>query len=138
LRFSSPDPVISLPLHFRAVTIHRVGPAPDSTPHRKNLGRVLVTIDDLDALIGLLRQSDPSNDLTVQFEGGYFTDPEDMRRLSDQELKKLRINVNSVQVFLDSTQAIAIGHEETCDNIYRLWARPRATKEGYSRAPERA
>ena len=37
------------------VTVHRVGPAPEeAAPHRQNLGRVQVTIDDLDALMTLL------------------------------------------------------------------------------------
>ena len=76
------------------MAITRVGLTPNGVPHSKHLGRVLVTIDDLQALMELL--SDRQVNSTgaplsgVQFQGGTFTDPEDLRRLSDEEARSLR------------------------------------------------
>lgn len=113
------------------MAIHRVGPAPDTTPHRQNLGRVLVTIDDLDALMQLVRQNlGEGLELGIQFEGGYFTEAEDLRRLSDEESKSLKIHTADIEIHLAHSQAVVIGNEQQAQDIYRLWARPRENHSG--------
>jgi hypothetical protein len=106
------------------VTIHRVGPTRE--PHLQDLGRVLVTIDDLRALLDLL-QSPASGlpNLQVEFNGGYFTDADDLRRLNDNEIRSLRIRTPLLEVVLDPFRAYAIGDDTAVKDVYRLWARAR-------------
>jgi hypothetical protein len=112
------------------VAIHRVGPEPNTQVHRRNLGRVIVTIDDLAALIAVLAENRNEIDqIRVRFEGGYFTEPEDMRRLSDDELKSLRLATDQVEIILQRSEAVAVGKGEATENIYRSWARARQLRE---------
>lgn len=113
------------------MAIYRVGP-PEG-PTTTELGGVLVTIDDLDALISLVLELESryggTNTLCrVEFDGGYFTDAEDLRRLSDQEIQSLRIKTDSVQIVLNKKRAAAIASEECGQEVYRLWARTRRNK----------
>lgn len=111
------------------MAIHRVGPAPGTQPHEKSLGRLLVTIDDLDALMNLLRQHHGPT-VAVNFEGGYFDQSEDLRRLSDEELETLRISADGITLFLEPTQAIAFSEQrESLERLYTLWARSRQTRK---------
>ena len=112
------------------VTIRRAGPTPESEVHTRDLGPVLVTIDDLEALIDFLKERDSNlrQPLEVQFNGGFLDDPQDLRRLSDEELNNLRINAPSIQVLLDRRQAKAIGEEVAAEEVYRVWARARRTR----------
>ncbi len=104
---------------------------PDTAPTRQNLGRVLVTIDDLEALIGIMRQeATDSTSVQVQFSGGYFTNVEDLRQLSDSEILSLKIHSDSTEVNLEPTQAVAIGAATTTGKIQNVWARTRQTKAG--------
>jgi hypothetical protein len=92
---------------------------------------VLVTIDDLEALLVIMRQTaaDPTT-LEVQFSGGYFTDAEDMRHLSDDELRSLKVHSDSAEVNLGPEEAVAVGSGSIPDEIYRTWARARQTSIG--------
>jgi hypothetical protein len=106
------------------MSIHRIGPTAE--PYIQDLGRVLVTLDDLKALMDLLSATVPEEpELHVAFNGGYFTDAEDLRRLSDNEIRSLRISTSQLQVILDPVQCYAVGDEITAKNVYRLWARSR-------------
>jgi hypothetical protein len=88
-----------------AVIVRPVGHAPrEAAPHRKDLGRVLVTIDDLAALMPLLKQDAP--DLEVEFDDGYFTEAEELRTLSDMEMKSFRLKTPKVQVVLSPPSAL--------------------------------
>jgi hypothetical protein len=65
-------------LYNPRMAIHRVGPTQD--PVRTPLGGVLVTIDDLEALMSLLSAQVPEKPdsssphlVKVEFDGGYFT-----------------------------------------------------------------
>lgn len=111
------------------VTVHRVGPMVprEVSLHRTELGRVLITIDDLAALMTHLAGY-ASGDLQVEFDGGYFTEPEELRTLSDMEMRSLRLKTPNVQVVLSPTEAFAIGDHEAAEEVYRVWARPRQTK----------
>jgi len=113
------------------MTVHRVGPPPEEAPqHRTNLGRVLVTIDDLAALKTFLtsRAYTAAEDIKVEFDGGYFTEPEDLRTLSDLEMESLRLKTPKVQVVLNPSAAFAIGERQEAEDIYRIWARARQTQ----------
>jgi len=112
------------------VTVQRVGPPPEEAPqHRTDLGRVLVTIDDLAALKTFLTRSNTDDeDIKVEFDGGYFTEPEDLRHLSDMELRSLRLETPEVQVVLNPSFAFAIGDRQEAEDVYRLWARKRQTR----------
>ena len=77
------------------MTVRRVGPAQEEAPpHRTNLGRVLVTIDDLKALLDFLTRDaeDNADPMHVEFDGGDFTEPEELSTLSDVETRRLMQN----------------------------------------------
>ena len=110
-----------------AVTVRRVGPPQETAPlHRTELGRVLVTIDDLAALMTLLTDDTPG--LHIEFDGGYFTEAEELRTLSDIEVRSLRLRTPEVQVALNSSDAFAVGERQEAEDVYRLWARARKTQ----------
>jgi hypothetical protein len=113
------------------VTVRRVGPAPEEAePHRTNLGRVLVTIDDLAALRDFLMRDHPNVApiLPIEFDGGDFDEPEDLSSLSDVETRSLRIKTAKVEVVLNPSAAFAVGDRQEAENVYRLWARARQTR----------
>lgn len=118
------------------MTVHRRGIAPkEPPPHRKSLGKVLVTIDDLDALIDLLVQRDPANAKpVVEFTGGTIDEGEDMRKLTDQELSRLSIKAHDVEIVLAYDEAYCLGSEDAGTEIYTAWARGRPSQ----RAPKAA
>jgi len=110
-----------------AVTVRRVGLPQETAPlHRTELGRVLVTIDDLAALMTLLTDDTP--ELHIEFDGGYFTEAEELRTLSDIEVRSLRLQTPEVQVVLNSSDAFAVGERQEAEDVYRLWARARKTQ----------
>jgi hypothetical protein len=114
--------------YYPGVVIHRVGPAPADPSTRERLGRVLVTIDDLDALIDILKQeaTDPTSVL-IEFSGGYFTEARDIAQLSDDEIVSLKIKSDNAEVNLESSQAMAVGDGQTTAKIKNMWARMRQT-----------
>jgi hypothetical protein len=111
------------------MTVHRVGP---SVQHRTDLGRVLITIDDLAALKTFLTRNVAGLVTTIsddiEFDGGYFTEPEDLRTLSDIEMQRLRLKSPKVEVVLNPAAAFAIGDRQEAEDVYRLWARARQTR----------
>ena len=113
------------------MAIYRVGPAKDTV--RTPLGGVLVTIDDLDGLISLLSVASTGapallEEVRVEFNGGYFTEAADLRRLSDEELKSLRVVSPDKQIILSESEAVVIGSESVGRLIYQDWARARTTR----------
>lgn len=104
-----------------------------SAPTHLPLGHLVVTIDDLRALLQLLTADGPtkanSAPITVDFGGGYFDDPEDLRELSDRELHSLKILTSDVEVQLSSEAAVAIGQADVCCAIDNKWARQRQTTD---------
>lgn len=119
------------------MTIHRVGPNPDTEPHRQKLGRVLVTIDDLDALITLVTQHAASpGHVRVSFNGGHLTDAADIRHLTDDELRTLKIATDRVEINLDRESATAVGERSISQEINTAWARTRQTTVDF-RAPRK-
>lgn len=117
------------------MTVHRVGPGAPGPPqqYRADLGRLLVTIDDLAALITFLTRSTTdhherlSTKVSVEFDGGIFTDAEDLRTLSDIEMRNLRLKSPKVLVVLNPTDVFVVGDRHEADDVYRLWARARQT-----------
>jgi hypothetical protein len=94
------------------------------------LGKVLVTIDDLQALLDLLHDHDAvTEDVVVECDEGEFTEAEDMRRLSDQALADLRLRVGGMVLHLSSDRAMAVGSPELVSHVETAWARLRQTKE---------
>lgn len=108
-----------------------------STPgtSMRSLGRISVTIDDLDALLEIIRTLGIRKPIgharpqrpRVEFDGGSFDAAEELRKLSDEEMSSLRILTNDVQVLLNRSIAIAIGAHDHVDEIYNSWARKRQT-----------
>lgn len=109
-------------------TVRRVGPNPQ--PFRRNLGYLLITVDDLRELMDLLRTklSDPT-ELRVEFEGGTFADPSDLKNLNDEEAASLAIKTPNLQVILGPSTALAIGDQEAADEVYNRWARTKQRRE---------
>lgn len=105
---------------------------PDGTAgktHVRPLGRLLVTVDDLDALLALMTPSArKAAKPRVEFVGGSFDSGSDLQKLSDNEMLSLRVLNKDVQVVLNNTAALAVGTEQSVDDIDRLWARSRQTK----------
>jgi hypothetical protein len=95
--------------------------------HRTQLGRVLVTIDDLAALMTILNESGGDN-TRVEFDGGYITDAKELRELTDIELRSIRLKNSKVEVVLSRMEAFAVGEFQEAENIYMAWARARQTR----------
>ncbi|WIX75454.1 hypothetical protein QRX50_28525 [Amycolatopsis carbonis] len=99
--------------------------------HRRRLGRVHVTIDDLQALRELLDEglADGATRTEFEFDGGSFEEPADLPKLSDAELRRIVVKSANVEVILSSTQAVAIGERHLSEAVYTRWARARQTKD---------
>jgi hypothetical protein len=91
------------------------------------LGKVLVTIDDLQALITHLGKSEP-NAIPVEFDGGYLTDAQELPTLSDAEMRSLRLKNSEVQVVLSPSEAFAVGDFLKAEEVHRIWSRARQTR----------
>lgn len=124
-------------LQYAVVAIYREGPQQEE--RHTSLGHVLVTVDDLAALIDILREharppDASSRDVRVEFVGGYFTAAEDLTRLSDEEIRSLRVTTPATQVVLNEFEAVCVGTEESSQAVYRLWARSRTrTRSSFRR-----
>lgn len=113
------------------MTVRRVGPAPEeAAPHRTNLGRVLVTIDDLKALMDFLTRGSKglAAQIKAEFDGGDFTEPEELITLSNTEAESLRLKTSRVEVVLNPSAAFAVGDRQEAEDVYRIWARTRQTR----------
>lgn len=114
------------------MTVSRRGlAAPDKEESaRVLLGRVAVTIDDLQALMDLLQEEHITSGsaLIVEFEGGHFDNADDLRKISDIELRNLTIKSSRLEVRLSSDVAVAIGDANLCESVRRRWARHRVTR----------
>lgn len=108
------------------MTIKRSTPGTGIT----SLGRVSVTIDDLDALLEILTTGHPARPQRprVEFVGGSFDSPEDLRKLNSAEMSSLRIVAKHVEVILTESAALAIGQQDHVDEVYSSWAGVRQTK----------
>lgn len=111
------------------MTVHRALAEHVTQPARIPLGRIQVTIDDLAALLTMLHKKLPAEEVRVEFLGGSFDDPADLKILSDAELEQLNIKTDSIQVVLSRTDALAIGDENIGIAIRDQWARSRVTRE---------
>ncbi|MGH3585526.1 MAG: hypothetical protein ACRDQ0_04300 [Pseudonocardia sp.] len=130
------------------MVIHRTfKPQAALTRDRRSLGRLQVSIDDLKVLIELLRSrggatfegiDDATGDVVdvpynepvvVEFDEGTFTDAEDMRQLSDANLRELRVSSGDITVHLSPFRAEALGPTQMNDTVENVWARPRRTKK---------
>jgi len=72
--------------------------------------------------------TDDTPELHIEFDGGYFTEAEELRTLSDIEVRSLRLRTPEVQVALNSSDAFAVGERQAAEDVYRLWARARQTQ----------
>lgn len=120
------------------MTVRRVDIS--SLDHRKRkvrgLGKMVVTIDDLAGLMTMIKSlSELDIGPVVHFSGGNFDDPEDLRTLSDDELRNLTIRTDIVTVELGYKKAQAEGVNEAVDVIERSWARPRQARVKVRRYP---
>jgi hypothetical protein len=95
------------------------------------LGRVLVTIDDLEALITLIRENstDEAAPPKMKFSGGTFTEPSDLRVLTDDEYEDIEIINSKIEVNLNSYFASAAGDPKLASLIQTAWARKRRTSK---------
>jgi hypothetical protein len=89
-----------------------------------HLGCVRITIDDLAELMTLVKKPDQPEPLKVRFDGGYFTKAEELSKLTDIEMRSLRLKTSTVEVILSSSSALAIGERKEAENIYN-WAHMR-------------
>jgi hypothetical protein len=94
---------------------------------RVGLGRILVTIDDLEALLDHIREDEDTP--FVEFSGGEFSSPDDLRRLKPDERRKLHIKTSRLEVTLSAEVASVFGQREACDSLVSGWAARRATRE---------
>lgn len=119
----------------------------DPARDRRRLGRVQVAIDDLAVLIEILRtrggatredrdattgdivQVPYDEPVTVEFDEGEFTDAEDVRQLSDANLREIRVKSGDTTVHLSPFRAEALGPTQLNDLIENIWARSRQTKK---------
>lgn len=126
------------------MVIHRsyqMGPTAPP-PDRRSLGRVLVTLDDMRVLMQILdehRWSTSDGDVSppaeearpvfVTYDEGVFTAAEDMRELSNANLRNLLVKCDQTTVHLSPSRAEAIGPAPINDLIENAWARSRQTRK---------
>ncbi|WP_459716861.1 hypothetical protein [Actinophytocola sp. KF-1] len=85
-----------------------------------------MTIDDLRALVELLQSEDATADtIEMTFTGGTFTDPEDLRKLTDAELASVTVKTRSVEVSLSDNDALVVGDARLSALVSHSWARRR-------------
>jgi hypothetical protein len=91
-----------------------------------DLGRLLVNIDDLDALMNLLGQGldAESGEVFVQYNGGQFDEASDLRSLADHELAVLVVHAPSVYVVFSNCFASARGSADRVAFVEK-WATDR-------------
>jgi hypothetical protein len=100
-------------------------------PDRVSLGRVRVTIDDLDALLKLLSDvplPPGASPLAVEYDKGEFTEATDIQQLLDEELQDLRVKCGDLTVYLSPSRAEAVGPAELGAQVENEWARDRQTR----------
>jgi hypothetical protein len=97
----------------------------------ESLGKVLVTIDDLEALVAVIRQHSPdgAGEPQLKFFGGTFTDPSDLRTLTDREMEQIEIVNPKIEVSLASYGAYATGDADLTKIVDNTWARSRQTPD---------
>lgn len=107
------------------MTIYRIGPDPDAAPqYRVDLGRILVTIDDIESLMTYLgRHEKDSDPIVVEFNAGYFTEARDLSKITPLEIRFLRLKNSKVLVVLGASFAEAIGDFQETQGVYNCWAR---------------
>ncbi|MCM3846828.1 hypothetical protein ND486_11570 [Pseudonocardia sp. DR1-2] len=110
------------------MAIHRVGQPTDRPTPSAELGRVLVTIDDLEALFKLL-SNHGTTEVRARFNGGHFTNPHDLRSLSDGELSYLSVETPAAQVQLRSNRASVVSPYDEIRGMVQHWASTRQTKD---------
>jgi hypothetical protein len=116
-------------LRCLAVVIYRRDTISDQ-PHRRPLGHVMLTIDDLHSLMELLKaRPDVTGDIVVEYDEGHFTEAKDLRELTGQSLRSLRVTAAGLVVELSDRQAEAIGPEPLVTFVDRAWAQRRQTKK---------
>lgn len=104
-------------------------PVPDPNPiERISIGRLRVGIDDLAALMDLLKERDPTQAVHVAFDEGIFDSPEDLRSLSEANLRDLKVHAGNLVVHLRSTYPMIIGPRDSGRYVYNQWARSRQYK----------
>jgi hypothetical protein len=114
---------------------YKLGPT-TPPPDRRPLGRLRVTLDDMRALMQLLDDkrwsgdagdvvppSKDSNPVLVAYDEGLFTAAEDMKELSDTDLRNLQVKCDQTTVYLSPSRAEAIGPASINDLIENAWAR---------------
>ncbi|MEU3624852.1 hypothetical protein [Amycolatopsis coloradensis] len=112
------------------MTVYRRGipvGSEDKKAVRLGLGRILVTIDDLEALLDHIREDEDTP--FVEFIGGEFSSPEDLRRLKPDERRKLHIKTSRLEVTLSGDMASVFGQREACNSLVSGWAARRTTRE---------
>jgi hypothetical protein len=113
--------------------VRRIGDDSTAKQAVQNLGRVLVTIDDLRSLRALIASLElsPNHDSPPEmgFKGGEFDDAEELVELSDDELKSIWLRSPNVEIELSSEAATAMGRKDIVEAVHQRWARPRQTSE---------
>jgi hypothetical protein len=98
-------------------------------PTKRTLGRVLVTIDDLEALHQQLKGNDATTSVDFEFTGGDFDSPMDLEDLSPNERQRIVVKTSDVQVILSAFEgAYAVGPPDSVESVYQEWAQNRQTK----------
>jgi hypothetical protein len=112
------------------MVIHYVGAESESRLVTEDLGRVFVTIDDLDALMRIMGQEagDPTG-VRIYFDGGFFTEAADLKSFGEGSTGSLRIMSDAAEVSLEAARAVATGNSGAVASIQH-WARMRRTKIG--------
>lgn len=114
------------------MTIYRIGPDPDAVPqYRVGLGRILVTMDDIESLMIHLgrHEKDSDSPVVVEFNAGYFTEARDLSKINPLEMEFLRLKSSRMLVILGTYSAVAIGDIQEAEGVYNSWAMSLETKE---------
>jgi hypothetical protein len=87
---------------------------------------VLVTIDDLNALVELVKTHDgKSLSAKIEFSGGSIDTASDLRELTDVEMDRIAVKTDEIEIELSSEMAHCVGDESVSTLVYQRWARSR-------------
>ncbi|MFJ8910836.1 hypothetical protein [Amycolatopsis sp. NPDC102389] len=112
------------------MAVHRRAPN-DRPDEYTTLGRVRVTIDDLEELADLLNTAHGPSEVWPKYEfvNGTFDRPVDLANLREDELSFIEVKFEDVEIILSSTHAGMYGSKDSCAMVKERWSSMRQTED---------
>src|SRR5690242_14573899 len=112
------------------MAVHRRAPS-DRPDEYTTLGRVRVTIDDLEELADLLNTVHGSSEgwPKYEFTNGTFDRPVDLAELREDELSFIGVKFGDTEITLSTTHTGVYGSKDCCAAVKEGWSSMRQTKD---------